>query len=227
MLMNNDFESQRDDLEELLKKYRPKWQLSALAWMDYDDVCQIIRLHIYNKWHLWDQSRSFKPWASMIISNQIKNLIRNNYSSFAKPCLRCPHNMGANSCELTKSQEQDESCPDFAKWRKKKERAYNIKLPLALEEGIATGTTNIQDFVDYKESSDKLHVLVMEQLNEKHKNIYYMLYIDHIDENEVAKKFGFKADSSKRRKPRYKQMANLKKKFYHIALKIMKDNDIL
>ena len=40
--MNNDFDSQRDDLEELLKKYRPKWQLSALAWMDYDDVCQII-----------------------------------------------------------------------------------------------------------------------------------------------------------------------------------------
>ena len=70
--------------------------------MDYDDVCQIIRLHIYKKWHLWDQSRPFKPWASMIISNQIKNLIRNNYSSFAKPCLRCPHNMGATSCELQK-----------------------------------------------------------------------------------------------------------------------------
>ena len=227
MWMNNDFDSQRDDLEELLKKYRPKWQLSALAWMDYDDVCQIIRIHIHNKWHLWDQSRPFKPWASMIISNQIKNLIRNNYSSFAKPCLRCPHNMGANSCDFTKSQEQDDTCTDFAKWKKKKERAYNIKLPLALEEGVATGTASIQDFVDYKGASGKLHVLVMEQLNEKHKNIYYMLYIEHIDENEVAQKFGFKADSSKRKKPRYKQMANLKKKFYHIAIKIMKDHDIL
>ena len=131
--MNDDFDSQRDSLEELLKKYRPKWQLSALAWIDYDDVCQIIRFHIYKKWHLWDQTRPFKPWASMIISNQIKNLIRNNYSSFAKPCLRCPHNMGATTCDWTKSREQDESCPDFNKWRKKKERAFNIKLPLALE----------------------------------------------------------------------------------------------
>jgi RNA polymerase sigma factor (sigma-70 family) len=225
--MNDDFDSQREALEELLKKYRPKWQLSALAWIDYDDVCQIIRFHIYKKWHLWDQTRPFKPWASMIISNQIKNLIRNNYSSFAKPCLRCPHNMGATTCAWTKSKEQDETCPDFAKWRKKKERAFNIKLPLALEEGVGTGTASLRDFVDYGEASKKLHRLVMEQLNEKHKKIYFLLYIDNVDENEVAERFGFKADSAKRKKPRYKQIANLKKKFYNIALKIMKDHDIL
>ena len=225
--MNEDFDSQREDLEELLKIYRPKWQLSALACIDYDDVCQIIRLHIYKKWHLWDQSRPFKPWASMIISNQIKNLIRNNYSSFAKPCLRCPHNMGANNCDLTKSKEQDESCPDFAKWRKKKERAFNIKLPVSLEEGTSTGTASLKDFLDYQKSSEKLHKLVMEQLNEKHKKIYYMLYIENINENDVAKKFGFKADSAKRKSPRYKQMANLKKKFYTIAVKIIKNHDII
>ena len=84
-----------------------------------------------------------------------------------------------------------------------------------------------RDFVDYKESSDKLHKLVMEQLNDKHKKIYYMLYIENIDENDVAKKFGFKADAAKRKKPRYKQIANLKKKFYNLAVKIMKDHDIL
>ena len=225
--MNHDFDSQQDALEELLKKYRPKWQLSALAWIDYDDVCQIIRFHIYKKWHLWDQTRPFKPWASMIISNQIKNLVRNNYSSFAKPCLRCPHNMGATSCDWTKSREQDESCPLFSKWRKKKERAFNIKLPLALEEEVGVGTASLSDFVDYDEASKKLHRLVMEQLNDKHKKIYFMLYVEHVDENEVAERFSFKADSAKRKKPRYKQIANLKKKFYKIALKIMKDHDIL
>ena len=225
--MNEDFDSQCESLEELLKKYRPKWQLSALAWIDYDDVCQIIRFHIYKKWHLWDQTRPFKPWASIIISNQIKNLVRNNYSSFAKPCLRCPHNMGATSCDWTKSGEQDESCPIFSKWRKKKERAFNIKLPLALEEGVATGIASIRDFVDYNASSKKLHQLVMEQLNDKHKKIYYLLYVENVDENEVAERFGFKADAAKRKKPRYKQIANLKKKFYNIALKIMDDHDIL
>ena len=227
MSMNEDFDSQRDSLEDLLKKYRPKWQLSALAWIDYDDVCQIIRFHIYKKWHLWDQTRPFKPWASIIISNQIKNLIRNNYSSFAKPCLRCPHNMGTTACDFTETREQDISCSDFRKWKKKKEKAFNIKLPVALEEGIALGTANLKDFVNYAQASERLHKLVMEQLNEKHKKIYYMLYVENIDENEVAERFGFKADAAKRKKPRYKQMANLRKKFYKIAVTIMDNHDIL
>ena len=120
--MKEAFEDKREDLDQLLLKYRPKWQLSALAWLDYDDVCQIIRLHVYNKWHLWDQSRPFKPWASMIISNQIKNLIRNNYTSFAKPCLRCQYNMGGTLCDWTKSGDQDRTCADFDKVEEK-ERA--------------------------------------------------------------------------------------------------------
>ena len=226
--MKEAFEDKREDLDQLLLKYRPKWQLSALAWLDYDDVCQIIRLHIYNKWHLWDQSRPFKPWASMIISNQIKNLIRNNYTSFAKPCLRCQYNMGGTLCDWTKSGDQDRTCADFEKWKKKKERAYNIKLPLTLDDGVATQNTSpIKDQVDYKLSSGRLHELVMGQLSERHKAIYAMLYIDHKDETEVAKKFGFKGDSTKRKTIRYKQISNLKKKFYRIAIKIMEDNDIL
>ena len=226
--MKEAFEDKREDLDQLLLKYRPKWQLSALAWLDYDDVCQIIRLHVYNKWHLWDQSRPFKPWASMIISNQIKNLIRNNYTSFAKPCLRCQYNMGGTLCDWTKSGDQDRTCADFEKWKKKKERAYNIKLPLTLDDGVATqNTSSIKDQVDYKLSSGRLHELVMGQLSERHKAIYAMLYIDHKDETEVAKKFGFKGDSTKRKTIRYKQISNLKKKFYRIAIKIMEENDIL
>jgi len=96
-----------------------------------------------------------------------------------------------------------------------------------LEEGVSTGTATIKDFVDYDGSAQKLHKLVMDQLSEKHKKVYYMLYIENIEENDVAKEFGFKADSAKRKKPRYKQMANLKKKFYLIALKIIKNNDIV
>ena len=226
--MNEVFEDKREDLDQLLLKYRPKWQLSALAWLDYDDVCQIIRLHIHKKWHLWDQSRPFRPWASMIISNQIKNLIRNNYTSFAKPCLRCQHNMGGNLCDWTKNGDQNRTCADFDKWKRKKERAYHIKLPLTLDDGVAvSSTSSIHDQVDYPVASGKLHELVMKQLSERHKAIYAMIYIEHKDESDVAKEFGFKGDSTKRKTIRYKQISNLKKKFYRIALKIMEDHDIL
>ena len=136
--------------------------------------------------------------------------------------------MGGTLCDWTKSGDQDRTCADFEKWKKKKERAYNIKLPLTLDDGVATqNTSSIKDQVDYKLSSGRLHELVMGQLSERHKAIYAMLYIDHKDETEVAKKFGFKGDSTKRKTIRYKQISNLKKKFYRIAIKIMEDNDIL
>ena len=217
------------DIELLLSRYRVKWQLGALAWLDYDDVCQIIRLHISNKWSLWDQNRPFAPWCSILISNQIKNLIRNYYGNYAKPCLRCPYYGGGDDCSFTASGIQDASCLDFAKWKKKKQRAYNIKLPLSLDTAINCGDDNggFEDSLDYNKKIDKVHLLVMEKLGDKHKQIYKMLYIEHKDEQEVAKKFGFKEDTSKRKTPRYKQINNLKKKFYKLASEALKDNDLI
>ena len=63
------------------------------------------------------------------------------------------------------------------------------------------------------------------------KKLENVAFLDRVSSSSidvaVAKKFGFKADAAKRKNPRYKQIANLKKKFYNIALKIMKDQDIL
>lgn len=226
--MNNlSFEDKVEELNELLSKYRAKWQLNALSWLDYDDICQIIRIHIFNKWHLWDQTRPFKPWASMVISNQIKNAIRNNYSNFAKPCLKCPHYLGGEGCSFTKNGIQNEECDIFAKWKEKKSVAYNVKLPLPIEDGIFLGHSDYGDSFCYESSSKKLHDAILSELNDKHKLIYKMLIIDGRQEEEVAKKFGFKADIKKRKNARYKQISNLKKKFYEMATRIIKDKDIL
>ncbi len=86
------YEDHQDTIEEELNKRRGKWFLTSLAWIDFDDVKQIIRLHLHKKWDLWDQSRPLKPWLNRIISNQLKNILRNYYSNFAKPCLSCPFN---------------------------------------------------------------------------------------------------------------------------------------
>jgi RNA polymerase sigma factor (sigma-70 family) len=226
--MNNfTYEEKNEELEELLKKYRAKWQLDAISWLDYDDVCQMIRLHIFKKWHLWDQDRPFKPWAAMIISNQMKNMIRNNYSNFAKPCLKCPFYLGGDSCSFTKNGKQNSECDSYSKWQKKKEKAYNLKLPLPMEDGLFLGETYIEDNFNYDSAQNKLHSLVMNELNEKHKIVYKMLYIENYSEEQIAVFFKFKADSSKRKTIRYKQINNLKKKFYEIAINVLKNNDIL
>jgi len=225
-LMDKSYEDLIPEIEELLSRYRTKWQLNSIAWLDYDDVSQIIRTHIYKKWHLWDQKRAFKPWASMLISNQIKNLIRNHYGNFAKPCLRCSFYLGGDECGFTKSKEQDEECGDFAKWKSKKQNAFNLKMPVSLDSLISVKDRVNEDELDYDKKAAKIHLLVMSELNDKHKEIYKLLFIDHVDEVEVAKKFGFKRDTSKRKTPRYKQINNLKKKFYTIAAKLVKEEDL-
>ena len=79
------FQDKIAEIDVLLERSRKKWHLDAVQWMDYDDVCQIIRLHVHKKWHLWDQTRTFGPWCNRVISHQITNLIRNHYTSFQKP----------------------------------------------------------------------------------------------------------------------------------------------
>jgi|TARA_R110002110_G_scaffold36653_6_gene122023 DNA-directed RNA polymerase specialized sigma24 family protein len=224
--MHKVYEDQHNDIEEMLRRYRAKWQLTAIAWMDYDDVCQQIRLHIHKKWHLWKQDLPFKPWVSTLISNQIKNMVRNNYTSFAKPCLRCPHYMGGDLCNLTSSGKQDDLCAIFSHWQKKKQSAYNLKLPLSLEEPAILNIECVRNDVDYETSSQKLHKFILAKLSEKHAEIYTLLYIEHQEDYVVAERYGFKLDKSKKT-PRYKQIKNLRKKFYEMAQKVMQEEDIL
>lgn len=224
--MDKRYEDLVPEIEELLNRYRAKWQLNSIAWLDYDDVSQIIRTHIYKKWHLWDQKRAFKPWASMLISNQIKNLIRNHYGNFAKPCLRCSFYLGGDECGFTKSKEQDDECSDFSKWKNKKQNAFNLKMPVSLDSLISVKDELYDDELDYDTKVKKIHNLIMNQLNDKHKEIYRLLFVEHEDEEKVAKKFGFKRDTSKRKTPRYKQINNLKKKFHSIAMKVIKEEDL-
>ena len=115
------FEESIHLIDEEIKKRRSKWNLTALAWMDYDDVSQIIRIHIHKKWDMYDPIKPLGPWLNRIISNQIKNLIRNHYGNYSRPCLRCAAAEGDSLCEIY--QKQCSSCPLFAEWEKNKKKA--------------------------------------------------------------------------------------------------------
>jgi len=89
------YEDHSDLIDQELTKRRKNWFLTSVSWVDFDDVCQIIRAHIYNKWNQWDQSRPIKPWINKIIANQMKNILRNHYSNYARPCLNWRFNSDA------------------------------------------------------------------------------------------------------------------------------------
>ena len=213
-----------------IEKRRPKWQLSSLAWMDFGDVTQIISAHIALKWSQWDQVRPLIPWVNKIVTNQFKNILRNNYSNFVRPCLSCPFNLSesngsGNACSFTPSKLQDNSCPLFAKWEKTKKSAYDIKMAVPIETKEYEIKKITSDINDIDIATKRLHVEIEKQLNPRHYKVYKMLFIDFKSEEEVAKEMGYKT-TEKGRSAGYKQIKNLKKQFKDLAKKILKNKDI-
>ena len=213
-------------IEEILEKNRRRWSLKAINWMDYDDVKQIIKLHIFNKWHLWDQDRPIEPWINTVASNQIRNLIRNNYQNYARPCLDCVNNLGGDGCDITKSGIQDESCPLYRAWAKKKRDGFNVKLPLPLESHAHEIQHKEDTFFDIDHVSKQIQVYMEQELTERQYTAYIMMFIQNCSDEEVAEYMGYRS-SEKNRKAGYKQMKNLKDLFKKKILEIIEKYDII
>lgn len=228
------YEDKSVDIDAEIKKRRGKWFLDSLAWFDFEDVEQIIRAHIYKKWDQWDQSRGLTPWINKIITNQMKNILRNNYSNFVRPCLGCPFNQSGPAksgsidclCGFTKSGSQDSTCPLYAKWEKTKKSAYDIKMALALENHSHEVYAMHDLSFNIEQSQERLNVHMEGELSPKQFAVYRLLFIEYKDEEDVAKIMGYKT-SEKGRKAGYKQIKNLKKVFKLKAQEILKREDII
>jgi len=163
---------------------------------------------------MWDQSRALEPWLNRLISNQLKNILRNYYSNFARPCLNCPFAIDAqaNSCAFTPSGNQDSACPLFAKWERTKKDAYNIKIPLSLS---ADGFTPLNfasttKDLDIEKAIHKLSGLLKKELTKKQYEVFNLLYVQNFTDEEVAERMGY-TTTEKNRKLGYKQMKNIKR----------------
>tara|TARA_R100001163_G_scaffold35883_2_gene27558 strand:+ start:1388 stop:2071 length:684 start_codon:yes stop_codon:yes gene_type:complete len=217
------FEDYIEQIDIEIKKRKSKWNLTALAWMDFDDVSQILRIHIFKKWHLYDTKKPLNPWINRIISNQIKNLIRNNYGNYCRPCLKCAAAESGDLCYIYGK--QCEACPLFANWVKTKKQAYDAKLPVSINEH-----SNEINMAEYKDIDI---VMLMKRLNEKmHQSlkpaewkIYKALYIDNLSEEKAATLMGYKTNE-KNRVPGYKQIKNVKKSIIQKVKKIIANGEI-
>jgi DNA-directed RNA polymerase specialized sigma24 family protein len=220
------FEDKLQEIEKALEKKRSKWDLDAIPSVDYDDIKQIIMTHIYKKWHLWDQSKPIEPWLNRVVSNQFKNLLRNHYGNYVRPCLRCPHNSGADTCSKTKQGIQNSSCKDFADWEKRKKSAYDIKLAVTIENHTNEVQGRQDNFIDLQRATEKLSIELKPELTEKQYRAFRMLFIENHSEEKVANYLGYKT-SEKKRSAGYKQIKNLKKIFQEKVKNILKEKDIL
>jgi len=222
------YEDKQDVIDKIIEKHRYIWQLKAIAWMDYEDVAQIIRFHISKKWKLWKQDRPLEPWIARITVNQIKNILRNNYSNYVRPCLGCKYNLGNEppACSITASGRQCNECPLYKKWEKTKKSAYDVKLSVSIE-NHAESVREMKDIsFNILASAARLHEEMKHRLAPKQYRVYSRLYIDGADEEKVAAEMGYRTNE-KGKKAGYKQIKNLKKLFKQVATKILENEDIL
>lgn len=220
------YEECYDIIDTVVSKYQNRWRLDAINWFDFEDVAQVVKAHIFKKWHMWDQSRPLEPWVSRIASHQIKNIIRNNYTNYVKPCMSCPHNLGDTLCSLTKSGVQNSSCALYAKWTKSKRQGYGIKMPLSIESHTQELNSFVDSSIDFDKSIKNLNVILEKQLSPEHYRVYIMLFFENCSEEEVARYMGYKT-SEKHRAAGYKQIKNIKKMLKEKVEGIISQNDII
>lgn len=220
------FEDKINEIETALERKRSKWSLDAVAYIDYDDIKQIIMTHIYKKWHLWDQSKPVEPWLNRVVSNQFKNLLRNHYGNYARPCLQCRFNNGADGCSKTAEGIQNSSCNEYKQWSQKKKAAYDIKLAVTMESHIHEIHGKKDVFLNLDSATKKLTEEIKPHLSKRHFRAFVMMFIENRTEEEIAKYLGFKT-TEKKRSAGYKQIKNLKKIFQEKAREIIREKDIV
>jgi DNA-directed RNA polymerase specialized sigma24 family protein len=217
------FEERFSEINVEIYKRKHKWNLTSLAWMDFDDVAQILRIHIHKKWSMYDTDQPLAPWINRIVSNQIKNLIRNNYGNYSRPCLKCAAAEDEDHCSIYGK--QCNACPLYAAWEKNKKNAHDTKLPLALENHTKE-VHKMQDAkIDIEKSAKNLHKKMEQVLKPAEWKVYKLLYIDHRDEEQVAASMGYKTNE-KNRTPGYKQVQNIKKSIMIKVKKYLYSDDI-
>jgi hypothetical protein len=223
---NITFEESLPIIDNLLSRNKHKWQLKIISSIDWEDIEQIIRIHLFKKWHLFDSTKQVEPWINTIINNQLRNLKRNVYDSCSRPCLKCVFNTGSDGCDWTVNGKQDSNCPLYKKWENGKKYAHNVKLPVSTE----NHTNEVMEMPSSHIDSEKYILIFHDEMKKKLKLsmwlIYEALYIKNLSEEQVAKDMGF-VSHEKNRKPGYARIQQIKRNIIKIAREVKDKIDFI
>lgn len=222
------FEESIDIVNSEIQKRKHRWHLTAIAWMDFEDVSQRLRIHIYKKWDKWDTDRPLRPWLNQVINHQMTNMLRNHYSNFSRPCLKCPFNTGDQGCSVYGT--QNNSCKNYKKWEKSKKSAYDIKFPLSIhspnhdnpETTLESVLQSTEGNLNIEEVLPIFHDLMKKNLSNIEAKVYEYMFLQHLDDADVAKKMGYKL-SIKEGRPAYRQISKIKSRILQKAREIVKE----
>lgn len=80
------FEEVAGFIQGEIAKRRSKWRMTNV--IEWDDVAQLLLVRAYNKYHLYNPDKSpLQHWLNTLISNALKNLLRDTLLKSCRPCL--------------------------------------------------------------------------------------------------------------------------------------------
>lgn len=207
-----------------INKRKNKWTLASL---DFEDVTQIILIRIFQKYDTYDENLGpFVKWVNRVISNAIKNILRDNYTKFSRPCiLGCPFNLGDDACSYTASKKQCSECPIFARWKIRKEDHFNVAQSLPLENHVQEISSIQSDTLNIADAKKIIDRRMKEQLKPYEYKVYDMLYIQNKSPEEVGIVLNYKK-SKNSDIAGYQVLRKLKKKFTDLAKQIIDEEDL-
>jgi hypothetical protein len=191
------FEECYDEIVHEVDKRRSKWHLDAVSgWCSWEDIRSILLTHIWRKFSQFDPDKGeLAHWCQSICSSQIINQLRNLHGNYVSPCVRCICAEGDNLCTVY-GQTQSDICPLVIKWKKSRQHAYNVKLPLYLENHLNEYYDRPNKSYDVEKTAPLLHEKMEEVLKPLEFRIYKILYIDNKTEEEAARLLGYKNTSA-------------------------------
>lgn len=201
------YEDKIKEIDLAIAQHSQTWTVKARPDMDYDDVAQIIRKHIWIKWKQWNQTLPLEPWVHTIISRQIINLIRNVYTNMARPCLRCPQNMGDDLCKLFTKQCSD--CYLYKKWEQTRKRAHDVRLPLPIENHLQETNNKPYQDIDYPKAIEILNQRLKEASSHTEWEVYRLCNVENKSNQEVAEIMDFKYEKKYKRYKRIDQIMDI------------------
>lgn len=216
------FEDKYDLISTEISKRRGRWQLRAIPSMDFDDVTQIVLIHISKKWYQWNQSLPLEPWLNKVITRRITNILRDVYTNCVRPCLGCAKNEGGDLCASTPSGRQCGECPFYKEWEMKKKSAYDTRLPVSIENHQQEIFSLPEESIDVEHLAADLHKRIQPLLSPIELRVYDSLFVKFQSEEEAAKLMGYRT-SERNRKAGYRRIKQIRRKIMEKVKKVTKD----
>lgn len=223
------FDQRYDSIVYEIEKRRKKWTLVSTP---FDDISQRILTKVYLVYSEFDSAKGvFSHWVNRVISNEIKNALRDLHFAHSRPCIQgkggCVFNTGDETCSKTPSGKQCSECLAYKLWEKRKKDHNAIQQTLPLENHLRevdSRPSTLDPQLDFEHAKAVIDKEILLRLSRHDQRLYKLLFVQNKDEREVGKIMKYKP--SKRMYPGYLTILNFKKKVVALSREIIRDRDL-